>query len=197
MPTIAIVNTKGGVSKTTSALWLAACATYRGHHVRLVDADSQGTATAWLNQVLDDRPDTDVELVVANMATLSRLPADGVTIIDTPPGDPAVIDRAVRNADFVVVPAAPSLAELDRIWDTLSIISDNIPAAVLLTQVNSQAVLFAQVRDTLDDEGVLVFPTPIPRREMFRQAFGTWPDNDSRVLVGYDDAFDHIMEGLQ
>lgn len=196
MSTIAIANTKGGVSKTTTAIWLTACAQYADQAVRLIDADPQGTATSWVTQVQEEGYAQDVELVVANMATLSSLPADGVNIIDTPPGDPAVIDRSVRNADFVIIPAAPSLTEVERVLDTLAITNTVTPAAVLLTQVNLQAVLFQQIKDYLESEGALVFPTPIPRRESFRQAFGTWPSNDSRELLGYDDIYNQVMEGI-
>lgn len=191
MPIIAVVNTKGGVGKTTSAIYLAAAAAYEGHDVRVVDADPQASATTWIESV----GNATCELVIANAVTLARLPEDGVTIIDTPPGNPAVIDRAIEVADFVVIPTAPSLTDISRVWETMSAI-DGKPAAVLLTQVNPQASLTAQARDVLEEAGHFVFPTNIPRRESFRQAFGTWPSDDTRQLLGYDTAFRQIMEVL-
>lgn len=198
MSTIAIVNTKGGVGKTTTAVMLAAAAVHDGgYNTTVVDTDPQGSASQWVHSVLEESPELPLELVVANMSTLSALDPDALNIIDTPPGNPAVIDRAMQVADFIVIPTTPSLGDIGRVWETIRTIPQGTPVAVLQTQVNSQAVLTENVRAILEDNDVVVLPTDIPRREYFRKIYGSWPTADARHMLGYDDVFSTLMEAMK
>ncbi|MBY6438157.1 ParA family protein [Rhodococcus kroppenstedtii] len=194
MPVVAFANTKGGTGKTTSAVFLAASLSHRGIRPLLVDADPQGSASAWVYGAGQASGEDHCDLVAANAQTLSRLPRDRWCVVDTGPGNPAIVDEAVAAADLVVIPTAPSLGDLERVWQTLKI-TQGTATGVLLTQVNPQATLTKEVRSALEEDGVAVFPTPILRRESFRQRFGQWPEA-GRGLVGYDDVLDSIQEAL-
>jgi chromosome partitioning protein len=200
VPKIAYLNTKGGTGKTTSTVMTAAAGAYDGQPVTVADLDQQGSASEWLSlvkQEFEDRGETSpVDLMTPNLATLGSLPADRFVLIDTPPGNPGLLDRVVAVSDLVIIPTTPSVTDIDRVWQTLRFIPAGTPVAVLLTQVNAQAVLVKQTRQVLEDEDVLVFPTQIPRRESFRKMFGTWPANDARELLGYEDVFAQIKEIL-
>jgi cellulose biosynthesis protein BcsQ len=52
--TVAVVNQKGGVGKTTVVMGLASAARQRGHRVLVVDLDPQGAST-WMSGVEADR----------------------------------------------------------------------------------------------------------------------------------------------
>ena len=142
MPIFSLVHTKGGVAKTTSAVYLATAAARRGVDVVLVDADPQGSALEWAADAAADplpfpvvpapRPlvvDTDREL----------------TIVDTPPGTAQVIQEAIDVADLVIVPTGVSPLDVRRVWPTLEITAHR-PTAVLLTGVDLRTRLAEEVR---------------------------------------------------
>ena len=54
MRTIAIINLKGGVAKTTSSINIAYILTQRGYKVLLVDNDKQGDCSRGLNRRTQD-----------------------------------------------------------------------------------------------------------------------------------------------
>lgn len=188
MPILSLVHTKGGVAKTTSAVYLATAAARRGVDVVLVDTDPQGSALEWATDADADplpfpvvpapRPlvvDTDREL----------------TIVDTPPGTAQVIQEAIDVADLVIVPTGVSPLDVRRVWPTLEITAHR-PTAVLLTGVDLRTRLAEEVRALLEGEGVPVIGTPILRREDVRRAYGTTPNR----LHGYDDVLTELMEAM-
>ncbi len=94
MRVTAIVNSKGGTGKTTTAVNLATSAALVGHRVLLVDLDKQGSATQWLNH----SPDND-DLVVALAGALSL--------------DSLAVPTAVGGLELV--PASVTLTETERL----------------------------------------------------------------------------------
>lgn len=116
---IAVGNLKGGSSKTTLAVNVAAALAEHGTVV-LVDADAQGTAAAWgeagkLPVVVQSIPLAD-DSQSAFAAWLSKLVAlktsAAFVVVDLPPNLGGVTTAALTIADLFLVPVTPSGMDL-------------------------------------------------------------------------------------
>jgi chromosome partitioning protein len=129
---LVVSNLKGGVGKTTTAVYLAAAAVARGYDpVSLVDADRQASLAEWL----EERPLDGVTVVEApSERTLSRAMKgdEGLAIVDTPPGDERLVQAAVGSADAVVIPTRVGGVEFSRVLVTLEMIPAGTPRGVVI-----------------------------------------------------------------
>ena len=129
---IVVSNVKGGVGKTTTAVYLAAVAGRRGRGpVVLVDADPQGSTAEWY----DADPIEGVELVegpsVRTVGKAMNQP-DGIVVVDTPPGEGTVVQAALGRADAVVIPTRAGGVEPNRVMATLAMTPRNVQAGVVI-----------------------------------------------------------------
>jgi chromosome partitioning protein len=130
---IVVGNVKGGVGKTTTAVYLAAAAAARGRaDVVLIDSDPQGSSAEWFEQ----EPVEGVELIEApsERTVIRALGAnsDGINVVDTPPGDERIVRAALRRADAVVIPTRAGGVEPSRVLATLEMTPENIPCGVVV-----------------------------------------------------------------
>ncbi len=129
---IVVSNVKGGVGKTTTAVYLAAAAARRGRGpVVLVDADPQGASAEWY----DADPIEEVELLEGpSVRTVSKAmnQEEGIVVVDTPPGEGTVVQAALARADSVVIPTRAGGVEPNRVVATLAMTPRNVPAGVVI-----------------------------------------------------------------
>jgi chromosome partitioning protein len=129
---IVVSNVKGGVGKTTTAVYLAAVAGRRGRGpVVLVDADPQGSTAEWY----DADPLDGVELMEGpSVRTVGKAmnQQDGIVVVDTPPGEGTVVQAALGRADAVVIPTRAGGVEPNRVVATLAMTPRNVPAGVVI-----------------------------------------------------------------
>lgn len=189
---ISVVNTKGGVGKTTTAIYLAEAVVRSGRTAVVLDTDPQGSATSWAEIAAEGGDPLPFDVTPANKVTIGREFDAEFVVVDTPPGAADIIQAAIDASDVVVVPTTPSGLDLQRVWPTLDA-SAHKPAGVLLTSVELGTKLLAMTREALEDEGVYVFSTIIGKRQGVRQAFGTNPTQ----LLGYPDLVDEIVEATK
>jgi chromosome partitioning protein len=129
---VVVSNLKGGVGKTTTAVYLSAAAVETGHDpVVLVDADRQASAAEWL----EERPFDGLTVVEApSERTLARAMSKngGVVVVDTPPGDERLVQSAVASADVVVIPTRAGGVEFSRVAVTLELVPAKTPRGVVI-----------------------------------------------------------------
>lgn len=191
---ISIMNSKGGVGKTTSAIYLAEAFSRLDMSARVIDMDQQGSAMRWfeLAEEAENPAWTTESLTEYRLRTLKDNNG-GVTIIDCPPGDPRIIALAMELADLVVVPCRTSPDDLSRAIATYDATPDN-KAIVLLNAVKLGTVSLRQTLEALDDdtngEQIRRFETVICNREFMVHANGHVP----KELNGFDDLAQEIRE---
>jgi chromosome partitioning protein len=129
---IVVTNLKGGVGKTTTAVYLSAVAVAKGYDpVVLIDADRQASSAEWA----EESPIDGVTIVEApSERTLAREMSrhDGIGIVDTPPGDERLVQAAINSADAVVIPTRAGGVEYPRVAVTLGMIPAKTPRGIVI-----------------------------------------------------------------
>jgi chromosome partitioning protein len=189
---LALANLKPGTGKTTSAVWLAHVFAQAGNRVLLVDADPSGSALEWSDlaamypRLAPSLAAFPFRIVALPSRELHRrVPeiahADDVVIIDVPQlEDHAGIARsALRYADEILIPCAPSPIEINRTTPVRNEITEigavrtrPIRSAVLLNRCITRAHSTTDARDALEGLGYDVLGTAVPRLEVYAQSFG-------------------------
>ncbi|MBD2166528.1 ParA family protein [Calothrix sp. FACHB-156] len=140
---IAILNGKGGVGKTTTAVNLAANFAQK-YNVILIDADIQGSASWWFGRNqngmgFDLSQETDPQL----LGDLRKLTGYDLVIVDTPPAlHSEALATVVAIADYLVLPTPPAPMDLTVLIETVrkAVIPLGVPHRVLLTKVDPRSI---------------------------------------------------------
>jgi len=150
MPIVSLVNLKGGVGKSTTAVHLA---TYLARDARtlLIDTDRQGSAAAWAvwrQEVAPDQPAaTVVRLYDREVVAQGKALAAGYewTVIDTRGSDSPSTRAALVLSDLALVPLrdseydAAAIDDLLQVLEEARMINPGLKVLAYLAQVDKRA----------------------------------------------------------
>ncbi len=179
---IAVANLKGGTGKTTVAVNLAAALAGKTR-VSVVDADAQGSATAYARP--GNLPITVLSLPLDDERGAARridrvLGIDSdIVVIDCPPHVGTTTESAVAIADLVLIPVFPSAADLIATMVALELVQratearrDGGPQFMLVpSRVDRRTSAGREIERALKNLGGRVSPS-IGQRAAFVDAFG-------------------------
>ncbi len=140
---LVIFNGKGGVGKTTTAVNLAAI--FAEHQsVLLVDADTQASASWWVNRG-DHNPGFDIskETDPTLLGKLKSIEGYDLIIVDTPPAlSSEALAAVIPIADYLLLPTPPAPMDIAALVQAVrkTIAPAGVPHRVLLTKVDSRSL---------------------------------------------------------
>jgi chromosome partitioning protein len=168
---------KGGSGKSTLASCLAVYWHLRGRHPSLIDADPQRSIVRLAAReralggvsVVEDATDEAAK-------TARRLEAgNGLVIIDTPGFRSRTTLDCLAIADFLLIPVKPSPFDVDRMLDTVSILTNRPDGRqplfrCVLTQTTRESVIAKHIRAELTGAGLPVLNSEMANRVAYPEA---------------------------
>ena len=177
---IALVNSKGGVGKSTLAGNLAGWLHALGKSVILVDCDSQQSCSEWLREAVPEMPIirmADADTILDELPVVAK---EADYIIADGPGSQTETSRALLMwADLAIVPCKASMFEaraLDK--NTVFIrqaqmIRKGLPEAVaVLSMVGKEYRLTKDMREAAASLNLSLTETPVILRQAYADAPG-------------------------
>lgn len=184
---IAVINQKGGVGKTTTAIHLAGAFTRAPLSTLLVDADPQGTATRWIQAAPDGQPS---KISAVSLASAGRKLHQEVAkfidrydyiIVDCPPNAESDAWKSVLTiADMALVPVRPDpgdlLSSIDFVQVAKAIAERGNPSLKMrfvASNIRSGTSLARSMRSELEAlvPSVPLFTTQLSQRMAFPNSF--------------------------
>jgi chromosome partitioning protein len=185
---VVVAALKGGVGKTTTAVYLAAAAVNGKRSVTLVDSDPQGSAADWVEHGADEVLES-MEVVEAPterllVRTLDRIDDDDdVAIVDTPPGHERLLVKALERADVVVIPTRVGGVETARVEAVLDLLPKRLPAGLVFSSARTFTRDYQETVAMWLEAGVPVWGT-IPERVGIAAGPDGWLSAEGLELYG-------------
>ncbi|WP_046864314.1 ParA family protein [Microvirga massiliensis] len=177
MNVLVFASRKGGSGKSTLAAHLASCANRPGNRALLIDADPQGSLALWHQLRGESAPA--LRRGTRGMAeALSAAKSEGAewVFIDTPPNRSSAVADAIRLATLVLIPARPSVFDLDAVRDTIELARElHKPYAVVMNAApakrnGTESAIVTDARRVVEKMGAPLWSGQITHRADFALA---------------------------
>jgi chromosome partitioning protein len=125
MKVIALINIKGGVGKTTTAVNLSHCLSTKGHKVLLIDGDPQGSVIRWQGIAGENTFDVKHHPEASfhkGIETLSK--GYRYVIVDCPPGTGDISLSILMASHLAIIPVGPSLLDIWSTEETVNLVRE-------------------------------------------------------------------------
>lgn len=159
---VAIVGTKGGSGKSTTAVCLAYEAFGRGRDVLLLDLDPQATAAEWAPELSKHVPD----LRSADAVTAAGAGHD-LVLIDTPPGAAPQAVAALKAADTVVAVTGLGPGDMRGLQHLLRMVD---PDLIVPTRRDARRAIHAHALAALRSRWPESLTDPVPMAAVVERA---------------------------
>jgi chromosome partitioning protein len=180
MNVIVVASRKGGSGKSTLTAHLAAQASKPSRPMLLIDADPQGSLTLWHELRGGGEPKLKRGARgIGDAVRAAKQDGYAWTFIDTPPTRSSQVVEIIRLATLVVIPARPSIFDLEAVKDTIEMCRDaRKPYAVVINGAppkrgEAEAAIVTEAREGLQALKVPVWAGQITNRADFSLALGT------------------------
>lgn len=182
MPVIALVNQKGGCSKSTSAVHLSSWLFRQGYKVHLLDADAQRSSSIWLNSIENNSiPTTVLQSSDDLLEQIPELAAEcNYLVVDGPAGLSEASRAILFRTDLAIVPCQPTGLDLQSASDAVRLIKQaqsvrgGAPqAAIFISRAVKGTKLLGEVIALLSKiKEVMVLKTVIHQKQVIADTFG-------------------------
>jgi chromosome partitioning protein len=177
---IALVNSKGGVGKSTLAGNLAAWLAEQGHSVILADCDQQKSSSEWMTEAKPDIQTFTFSNADQILDNLPVLKGQADYVVADGPGSQTETSRALLMwADLAVIPCKASMFEARALaMNTAFVrqaqaIRNGQPHAVaVLTMVGRDYRLTKDMREAAEALELQLAETPVTLRQAYADAPG-------------------------
>jgi chromosome partitioning protein len=204
---ITVATMKGGSGKSTLASCLAVHWHLTGRRPTLIDADPQRSIMRLAARERGLGGVSVVEDATEDASkTARRLAAGGLVIIDTPGFRSQTTLDCLAAADFLLVPVKPSPFDVDRMLDTLSILTERADGRrplfrCLLTQTTRDSVIARHIRAELAEAGLPLLRSEMTNRVAYPEAtlWGatpsliSWKGPAAREIAAVADEVDMVL----